>query len=154
MLLLYADNLLQWMTGDSDGGINGFGGDRADVGFVGDDSSNDFFLPASNTSAVLDLDETTNTGVGGVWLFRVNGSVERPSELPYGISCVLSIRFLISSVVNECDEGLSDCDSNAECTDLAMGFECMCLPGYTGDGVSCNGEPYKCVRFLVVSSPS
>ncbi len=79
-LLLYADNLLQWMTGDSDGGVNGLGGDRADVGFVGDDSSDNFFLPASNTSAVLNLDETTNTGVGGVWLFRVNGSVERPSE--------------------------------------------------------------------------
>lgn len=87
VLLLYADNLIQWMAGDSDGGLNGFGGDRADVGFVGDDSSNNFFLPASNTSAVLNLDETTNTGVGGVWLFRMNNSVERPRECLLHILC-------------------------------------------------------------------
>ncbi len=54
------------------------------------------------------------------------------------------------SVVDECAEGLSGCDLNAECTDLEMGFECMCLPGYTGDGMFCIGEPYKCVRLLVV----
>ncbi len=60
------------------------------------------------------------------------------------LTCVRPITF-ICSVVDECAEGLSDCDSNAECIDMEMGFECVCLPGYTGDGMSCNGEPFKCV---------
>ena len=70
------------MTGDSDGGVNGFGGDRADVGFIGE-GSNMFFLPGSNTGAVLELDTTTNVGVGGVWIFEVGTSVERPCEFIY-----------------------------------------------------------------------
>ncbi|XP_064383718.1 adhesion G-protein coupled receptor V1-like isoform X2 [Halichondria panicea] len=117
-VLMYADNLLQWMTGDSDGGVNGFGGDRADVGFIGE-GSNMFFLPGSNTGAVLELDTTTNVGVGGVWIFEVGTSVERP-------------------LVDECLQGLSNCDPNANCVDMAIGFECVCLPGYTGDGLSCS----------------
>ena len=73
--------MIQWMTGDADGGVNGLGGDRADVGFVSDDPSNRFFLPASNTSAVLMLDSTTNVGLGGLWLFRVDQDViSQPSE--------------------------------------------------------------------------
>lgn len=73
VVLLYADDLIEWMTGDSDGGVGGFGGDRADVGILGDDRDNlAYFLPASNTSAVLQLDSTSNIGMGGVWLFKVN----------------------------------------------------------------------------------
>ena len=60
------------MTGDADGGVNGLGGDRADVGLVSENPSNSFFLPASNTSAVLMLDSMSNVGSGGVWLFRVD----------------------------------------------------------------------------------
>ncbi len=79
-VLKYADNLLQWTTGDSDNGMDGFGGDIADVGFIGEESSKIFFLPASDTNAVLDLDTTTNIGFEGVWLFEVGASVERPCE--------------------------------------------------------------------------
>jgi len=79
VVLLYADNLIQWTTGDSDGGNGGFGGDRADVGFIGESES--YFLNASNTSAVLDLDTTTNIGSGGVWLFEVGDTVILPGQL-------------------------------------------------------------------------
>ena len=72
VILLYADDLIEWMTGDADGGVGGLGGDRADVGIIGDDPNNAYFLPASNTSAVLALDSTSNIGMGGVWMFRVN----------------------------------------------------------------------------------
>lgn len=70
--LLYADDMIQWMTGDADGGVNGLGGDRADVGFVSENPMNNFFLPASNTSAVLMLDSMSNVGMAGLWLFRVD----------------------------------------------------------------------------------
>ena len=85
------------MTGDSNGGVNGFGGDRADVGFIGDDPSNVFFLPASNTSDVLNLDSTTNVGFGGVWIFEVGGSsVESPSKYLAVCAAILSALSLCS----------------------------------------------------------
>lgn len=69
------------MTGDRDGGVGGLGGDRADVGFIGDDPNDVFFLPASNTSAVLQLDSTSNVGIEGLWLFEVGSGVMMTREL-------------------------------------------------------------------------
>lgn len=78
--LFYADEMIEWMTGDADGGVNGLGGDRADVGFVSEISANSYFLPVSNTSAVLMLDSLSNVGLGGVWLFRIDQDmIIRPS---------------------------------------------------------------------------
>ncbi len=51
-------------------------------------------------------------------------------------------------MVDECSLGVSNCDPNANCVDLEMGFECVCLPGYTGDGLSCSGESLLCVCLL------
>lgn len=70
------------MTGDADGGMNGLGGDRADVGLVSENPTNSLFLPASNTSAVLMLDSMSNVGEGGLYLFRVDqDAVIEPSKL-------------------------------------------------------------------------
>ena len=41
------------------------------------------------------------------------------------------------SEVDECEEGLDDCDENATCTDTPDGYECDCNDGYTGDGFDC-----------------
>ena len=80
--LLYADEMIEWMTGDADGGMNGLGGDRADVGLVSELPTNSFFLPASNTSAVLMLDSMSNVDLDGFWVFRTDGeTVEQPSKL-------------------------------------------------------------------------
>ena len=79
--LLYADGMIEWMTGDADGGVNGLGGDRADVGFVSELPSNSYFLPVSNTSAVLMLDSMSNVGSDGKWFFRVDQDmVIQPSK--------------------------------------------------------------------------
>lgn len=40
---------------------------------------------------------------------------------------------------DECREGSHDCDENAECSDTLEGFDCTCLPGFTGDGRTCVG---------------
>ena len=79
--LLYADEMIEWTTGDADGGNGGLGGDPADVGFVDDsDGSNSFFIPGSNTSDIRNVDTTTNVGLPGGWLFRVDGeSISNPS---------------------------------------------------------------------------
>ena len=41
--------------------------------------------------------------------------------------------------MNECEEGLANCDPNAMCNDLNDGFECVCNPGFTGNGTVCEG---------------
>lgn len=52
--------------------------------------------------------------------------------------------------VDECAEGLSNCSKQASCSDIVGGFECLCLPGYEGDGVvctdvdECNTQPNSC----------
>ena len=39
--------------------------------------------------------------------------------------------------VDECAEGLDNCDPNAVCTNTLGGFDCQCGPGYEGSGQSC-----------------
>ncbi|MBN2575022.1 MAG: hypothetical protein JXP73_10705 [Deltaproteobacteria bacterium] len=41
------------------------------------------------------------------------------------------------TLVNECQLGTHDCDVNATCTDLPVGFFCTCLGGFVGDGRTC-----------------
>jgi hypothetical protein len=33
------------------------------------------------------------------------------------------------------------CDVNAECIDTSSSFECECLDGYEGDGITCDAIP-------------
>ena len=39
--------------------------------------------------------------------------------------------------VDECAQGLDDCDANATCTDLPAGFTCACNSGFAGNGQIC-----------------
>jgi len=117
--LLYADDMIEWTTGDDDGGVGGLGGDPADVGFV-DDNLLAFFLPGSNTSDLLTLDSRSNVGMPGLWAFRVDGENITVPDL------------------NQCALGLDNCDINAQCTQLKRGFTCDCNDGFVGDGVTCS----------------
>ena len=44
------------------------------------------------------------------------------------------------ALINECAMGLDNCDVNAMCTDTTTSFQCACLSGYSGDGVTCTGK--------------
>ena len=44
-------------------------------------------------------------------------------------------------LVDECAEGLHNCDVNAVCADQPSGFICKCKPGFEGDGVTCTPVP-------------
>ena len=72
MILLYADGLIQWTTGDSSGGVNGLGGTPAQVGFNAGDGVNFAAVPESRTGEIINIDTTSNVGVPGVWVFQVN----------------------------------------------------------------------------------
>jgi hypothetical protein len=41
------------------------------------------------------------------------------------------------SPIDECTLGDHNCSVHAVCTDIPIGFECSCNPGYVGDGVTC-----------------
>ncbi len=64
---------------------------------------------------------------------------------------VLLSRYLLSFtllVTDECELGIDTCDPNAECVDLTEGFDCVCNPGFTGDGVLCLSKRF--VHYFVL----
>ena len=50
------------------------------------------------------------------------------------------VSYNTSTDINECDEGLDDCSVNSMCINTISSFECECLPEFTGDGVTCEGQ--------------
>lgn len=60
------------------------------------------------------------------------------------VSCISvlhgDILSTISTDIDECDLDIDNCDENARCTNTIGSFVCECLPGFTGDGVTCDGE--------------
>lgn len=47
--------------------------------------------------------------------------------------------------IDECSDGSHICDPNAECINTAGGYNCQCLPDFTGNGHECipSGEPVE-----------
>ena len=60
-MFLYGD--IQW------------GGSRALAGINAGDRVNHITIPGSRTSRMLDIEETSNVGVAGMWIFRVGGGM-------------------------------------------------------------------------------
>ncbi len=44
-----------------------------------------------------------------------------------------------SADIDECAEGIDNCNVNAECGNTFGSFVCACNMGFTGDGVQCDG---------------
>ena len=42
--------------------------------------------------------------------------------------------------VDECSLGTHECSPNADCIDTPNSYDCVCLPGYYGDGFRCTGQ--------------
>ena len=42
--------------------------------------------------------------------------------------------------IDECENGVDNCDTNAICSDTAGSFRCSCKDGYRGDGTNCTGK--------------
>ena len=71
-IYLYADGEIQWTTGDADGGINGLGGNPAQVGFNGGDGTDFGVIPISRTADIVDIESTSNVGVPGMYIFKIS----------------------------------------------------------------------------------
>jgi len=68
IIFLYADGLIQWTTGDGSGGTNGLGGNEATAGYD-DDGANSFNIPGSGTAEIINITQTSNVGIPGMWIF-------------------------------------------------------------------------------------
>jgi len=75
VLFLYAHGEIQWTTGDFSGGFNGLGGNEAVAGINAGDGINYFNIPGSFTPDIINIDETSNVGIPGIWIFQVDEGV-------------------------------------------------------------------------------
>jgi len=63
---------MQWTTGDFSGGNNRLGGTEALAGINAGDSEIFITIPGSLTPSIINITQTTNVGIPGVWIFRVD----------------------------------------------------------------------------------
>lgn len=69
-IFLYAE--IHWTTGDNDGGIDGLGGNPAQVGFNRGDGVNFGAIPISGTSNVINITSTSNVNKNGTYIFKIS----------------------------------------------------------------------------------
>ena len=73
VIFLYADGEIQWTTGEASGGTDGLGGTPAQVGFDAGDGIRYFAVPGSQTDEIINIASTSNVGIPGMWIFRIDG---------------------------------------------------------------------------------
>ena len=84
VIFLYADGLIQWTTGDSSEGSNGFGGNHAHVGLTSGNGVDFITHEYSFTSQVVDIETARvpdSVLVDGVLMYRVDGNTDPFGEL-------------------------------------------------------------------------
>ena len=72
MIFLYPDKRIEWTTGDSQGGTNGLGGTPAIAGIDAGDGVIFKTIPGSLTPSIINITQTTNVGIPGIWMFRIS----------------------------------------------------------------------------------
>ena len=63
--------------------------------------------------------------------------MDSPATVNISVSFNTFITYLIDT--DECEDGTSTCDKNADCVDVKGSFHCVCSHGYTGSGMNCTG---------------
>ena len=75
---------MQWTTGDDSDGINGLGGTEALAGINAGDGVNSITIPGSLTPNIINITQTSNVGIPGVWMFKVGEG----TLCAYVITCI------------------------------------------------------------------
>ena len=97
VFLLYAQDSIQWTTGDNAGGLDGLGGNPATAGLRGDSSADNFTIPSSNTADIINIEFSSNVMIDGLWIFRVDGDIIFPSKCDALLKCSYICRSLLIS---------------------------------------------------------
>lgn len=146
--LLYPQNGIQWVQAES--GESGLPDIRARAGFVASDGRYTL-LKGSGSDRVRHLQETSNYGQSGRWLYRVgklaeNENVEEPDVNSHHDE---EDRHVASSCS---DGGRLQCHSSAICEDTndRRGFCCKCRDEFYGNGFSCikNSAPIRVIGSI------
>ena len=74
-IYLYADDMIQWTTGDNDGGVNGLGGAAAQVGINRGDGVEAVIVNGSRANDITDIFRNSNVGVPGVFIFDISEGI-------------------------------------------------------------------------------
>ena len=61
---------MQWTTGDLSDGFRGLGGIEALAGINAGDGYNSYTIPGSQTPIIVNITQTSNIGVPGVWIYN------------------------------------------------------------------------------------
>jgi len=77
VIFLYANERIQWTTGDFNGGVNGVGGAEAIAGINAGDGVNFVTIPGSRTPRIITVYQTSNVGIPGIWIVKVDQSMHR-----------------------------------------------------------------------------
>ena len=93
VIFLYADDKIQWTTGKASNGTDGLGGTPAQVGFDAGDGIRYFTVPGSRTDEIINVAETSNVGIPGMWIFRIDGQ---------------EVEAAGCQIINATDDGMSD----------------------------------------------
>ena len=75
VVFIYVYGGIQWTTGDSSDGINGLGGTEALARINVGDGVNNIAIPESLNASIINITQTSNVGIPGVWMFKVGEGV-------------------------------------------------------------------------------
>ena len=80
VIFMYADNGIQWTTGDASGGTNGLGGTPAQAGFDAGNLKDFTLIEGSFTSDIINIDKKSNADWPGLFVFQVNNVMEQAGK--------------------------------------------------------------------------
>uniref|UniRef100_A0A8C3RX37 Sushi, nidogen and EGF like domains 1 n=1 Tax=Chelydra serpentina TaxID=8475 RepID=A0A8C3RX37_CHESE len=154
---------ITWTTGmhaSSGGDFAGLGGIAAQAGFNAGDGKRYFNIPGSRTDDIVDVEMTTNVGIPGRWVFRIDDAQVQVGGCNNTTSVCLTLRPCLNGgkCIEDCitgnpsyscsclagftgkrchldvDECLSHpCQNSATCIQGINSFSCQCPPGFKGD---------------------